>query len=130
MNQITYCSCHCGTPITDAAGVLLPAAQLAENFVFDYDGLDYIELFHVAHVHGQTLRGKDGKPYTVIAPRFVVRVEHPTVTLETQLDAVSARYAVHAAVHSGLVVSCRPQQPGEPDLPGVREVPADPLGAW
>jgi hypothetical protein len=66
MNHVTYCSCGCNTPVTDAAGVLLPAAQLADHFVFDGEGsLDSIELFHRAHVVGRTLRNAERYLYVV-----------------------------------------------------------------
>jgi len=66
MNQTVYCSCGCDTPVTDAAGVLLPAEQLADNHVFDGEGsLDAIELFHRAHVIGRTLRDAEGYLFVV-----------------------------------------------------------------
>lgn len=65
MNQIVYCSCGCDTPVTDAAGVLLPATQLADHFVFRCGELDSIELFHRACVVGQTLRDSAGAAYVV-----------------------------------------------------------------
>jgi hypothetical protein len=118
-----YCGCDCGLPITGADGLLLPADQLADNYVFEADGsLDYVELFHRAHVHGQRLTDSEKRLYTVLAPRYVVTVEHPGVTLTTQLDLVSARYAVHSAVAMGLAVACRPQQPDEANVAGVVEV--------
>jgi hypothetical protein len=118
---VTYCSCGCGIPVTTPDGTLLPAEQLADNFVFDYDGsLDYIEIYHRAHVHGRRLTDKDKALYTALAPRYEVTVEHPTVTLRTQLDLPSARFAVHTAVAAGQVVTCRPLGPEDPVVAGIQ----------
>jgi hypothetical protein len=63
-----YCGCGCDTPVTGADGLLLPPALLADNYVFEADGtLDYIELFHRAHVVGRELRALDGDRYVVEA---------------------------------------------------------------
>jgi hypothetical protein len=73
MNQraatITFCGCStgCSATVIDADGKLtLPSAQLADNFVFDWDGgVDYVELFVRAHVVGQTLRDARGRLFVV-----------------------------------------------------------------
>lgn len=63
-----YCSCGCGTLVSTDTGNVLPAADLVDNFVFEFDGeLDYIELFVRAHVIGRTFRNGDGKLFVVRA---------------------------------------------------------------
>jgi hypothetical protein len=58
--------------VADATGTTLPAAALADNYVFSCGELDYIELFVRAHVLGRTFRNASGWAY-VVQPEKAVR---------------------------------------------------------